>query len=539
MKRIFTILALISMVVSIFAQAPNKMSYQAVVRSSSNQLVTNHTVGMRISILQSTVTGTAVYVETQNPTSNANGLVTVEIGGGTVVSGTFASINWANGPYFIKTETDPTGGTNYSILGTSQLLSVPYALMSKSAENGFASVYAQTEKRPILDESGNISIGEPFNGSWWLSPKLNVNGSVNVLPGGSNCCALLALDASTVSGGQPYIIASLGDQSGEGAGKFLIRNDGYTSLFIMDNDGRVGIGNMNPAYKLDVSGDINFTGSLLKEGSPFGGDYNALTNKPDLTFYATKNMENQNITNLADPVNLQDAATKAYVNKLIEILSDELLLAGLNGVVFDPEGNVYKTIKIGNQIWMSENLAYLPAVSPPSSSSDTQPLYYVYGYNGTSVSEAKATANYGTYGVLYNWPAAMAGKASSNNNPSGVQGVCPSGWHLPSDAEWTELSDYLGGQTLAGGKLKEEGTSHWASPNTEATNESGFTALPGGYRKGPDVFDKIGVSGEWWSATVHAGTVVYSRSLSSSSGYFFRNYSYGPTIGTSVRCVKD
>ncbi len=114
------------------AQSPEKMSYQAVVRNSSNQLVTNHAVGMRISILQGTANGTAVYTETQTPTSNANGLVTLEIGGGSIISGTFVSIDWSNGPYFLKTETDPTGGTNYSITGTSQLLSVPYALYAKT-----------------------------------------------------------------------------------------------------------------------------------------------------------------------------------------------------------------------------------------------------------------------------------------------------------------------------------------------------------------------------------------------------------------------
>jgi hypothetical protein len=118
------------------SQAPQKMSYQAVVRNSDNTLVASKTVGMRISILQGSATGTAVYVETQTPTTNANGLASLEIGGGTIVTGTLAGINWATGPYFIKTETDPSGGTNYSITGASQLLSVPYALFSASGNPG-------------------------------------------------------------------------------------------------------------------------------------------------------------------------------------------------------------------------------------------------------------------------------------------------------------------------------------------------------------------------------------------------------------------
>jgi len=115
---------------SAYAQTPQKMSYQAVVRNSNNQLVANQKVGMQISILQGSATGTFVYSEMQTPTTNANGLVSIEFGGGTG----FSSIDWPTGSYFIQTETDPTGGTNYTITGTSQILSVPYALHAKTAE---------------------------------------------------------------------------------------------------------------------------------------------------------------------------------------------------------------------------------------------------------------------------------------------------------------------------------------------------------------------------------------------------------------------
>ena len=152
MKKIITICAAILMTSSLFAQAPNKMSYQAVIRNNTNALVANQAVGMRISILQTSPSGTAVYVETQTPSTNANGLVSIEIGGGAVISGNFASINWANGPYFVKTETDPSGGNNYTITGTSQLLSVPYALHAKTAE--------------IVTGGGSFThyIGEEFGG---------------------------------------------------------------------------------------------------------------------------------------------------------------------------------------------------------------------------------------------------------------------------------------------------------------------------------------------------------------------------------------
>jgi hypothetical protein len=136
MKKIYSLVIGLFITVSVFAQAPQKMSYQAVIRKSNNALVQSSPVGMKISILQGSATGTPVYVETQTATTNANGLVSLEIGTGTAITGTFAAINWGAGPYFIKTETDPNGGTAYTIAGTNELMSVPYALFSASGNTG-------------------------------------------------------------------------------------------------------------------------------------------------------------------------------------------------------------------------------------------------------------------------------------------------------------------------------------------------------------------------------------------------------------------
>lgn len=163
MKRIITICAGLLMTASVFAQAPEKMSYQAVVRDGNNALVTSTVVGMQISILQGSASGTAVYVETQTPTSNANGLVSIEIGGGTVVSGNFATIDWANGPYFVKTETDPAGGTNYTITGTSQLLSVPFALHAKNTDSWLINgTTAYSMNRIAIGTDNNIGAATSF-----------------------------------------------------------------------------------------------------------------------------------------------------------------------------------------------------------------------------------------------------------------------------------------------------------------------------------------------------------------------------------------
>jgi hypothetical protein len=136
MKRVFTIMAALLMYVSVFAQAPQKMSYQSVIRNNSGALISNANVGVRISILQGSESGTAVYTETHTVTTNANGLASLQIGSGTPVTGTIGTVNWASGPFFVKTETDPTGGTSYSITGTSELLSVPYALYAANSAPG-------------------------------------------------------------------------------------------------------------------------------------------------------------------------------------------------------------------------------------------------------------------------------------------------------------------------------------------------------------------------------------------------------------------
>jgi hypothetical protein len=140
MKRLFALSITILITLSLFSQSPEKMTYQAVVRNASGNLVVNSIVGMRILILQSSESGPSVYVETHSPATNANGLVTIDIGNGTVVFGTFSDIDWANGPYFINVGTDITGGTDYSITGVSQILSVPYALHAKTV-----AIYPETD----------------------------------------------------------------------------------------------------------------------------------------------------------------------------------------------------------------------------------------------------------------------------------------------------------------------------------------------------------------------------------------------------------
>ena len=216
------------------------------------------------------------------------------------------------------------------------------------------------------------------------------------------------------------------------------------------------------------------------------------------------------------------------------------------------DGHEYSTVQIGSQCWMDENLAYLPSVNPSNVGSTTTPHFYVYGYQGTNVAAAKATSNYQIYGVLYNWPAVMDGASSSNSVPSGVQGICPAGWHLPSDEEWKilegevdsfygypdpEWNDLQYRGTDAGGNLKETGTTHWIAPNTGATNSSLFTALPGGYRRHNGIFAYLEYNAYFWSSTLYGSYGCYRNLRGDHANIgrlnFYKSYGY------SVRCIKD
>jgi len=228
------------------------------------------------------------------------------------------------------------------------------------------------------------------------------------------------------------------------------------------------------------------------------------------------------------------------------VIEEELI----TGTFIDSRDNTeYSWVQIGSQTWMAENLKYLPSVVGPGTGSNSEAYCYVYGYDGTSISAAKATENYATYGVLYNWTAAMNGAESSDANPSGVQGICPDGWHLPSDAEWKQLEMYLGMSetdvnstgwrgTVEGGKLKEAGTTHWADPNAGANNESGFTALPGGYRYSNGYFNDFRYYGSWWSSTEYDTTNAWPRYLYYSGSSVDRDYDL-KSMGFSVRCLRD
>ncbi len=636
MKKILSTLAVIFIISSTYAQTPKNFSYQAVFRDASNNLVTNQQISMQISILQTSTDGTAIYVETQNPETNLNGLISIEIGTGES-NDDFSIIDWSNGPYFIKTETDIEGGTNYTITGTSQLLSVPYALYAKTAETV---------------ENINITGNETAFDSWDKNNTDDFSGDYNDLTNQPN---LFDGNYSSLNG-TPQNVSELTNDAGylteytETDPDFNSWNKDYSDLI------------NTPTNLSDFTNDVGYITDYTETDPIFNNwdkDYADLINTPEnistftndagyLTSYTeidgdnTNEIQNLNevltegntggnsqIKEIANPTDAQDAVTKAYVDALFDILVetgaitlvdfssdtqfnkiDSLInFSGIsdinptnwlwdfgdgntstlqnpthsystsgtytvsltvsnevlnyteekinyitileNGVLgdglIDIDGNYYPTVIIGSQEWMAENLKVtrypngdpIPYITETDSwnalgSNDTDDAFCYYYNNPDS-----------EYGGLYTYAASIGDNWTRDNVDD--QGVCPDGWHIPTDLEWQELEislgmdpveannmDWRGGNELVASKLKSE--TGWAG-NDNSTNESGFSALPGCARGNNGGSFITNDCGYYWTSTTN-NSFAYLRMFGPGINSVDRQ-NYSKANGFSVRCVKN
>ncbi len=339
MKNLCSILLAMSLSISVFTQAPQKMSYQAVIRNSSNQLVTNQTIGMKISILQGAANSTAVYSETQTPTTNANGLVSIEIGGGDG----FDLIDWANGPYFIKTETDPEGLTNYTISGISELLSVPYALFSA---NSIFEIKTSEEIASLTPQTGQAvfnsteSLYQIYDGSKW-----------NSLP--ATCWP------------QPTTAFAGSDQ---------VFYDGTISTTLAAN---TPVAQHGTGHWTIITGEGGRFDDASKSTATFTGQA-----------YATYELQ----WSIATSCDFSTDNVNVFFGQ-----------NGAGETITDASGNVYKTVTIGSQTWMAENLK-----TTKYQNGDSIPN--VIDNSSWSTISTGAFSDYGNtpsnseiYGRLYNW----------------------------------------------------------------------------------------------------------------------------------------
>ena len=507
MRKLFTFVSVLLLSASLWAQTPQKFSYQAVIRNSSSELIANQKVGIRISILQTSASGVVTYSERHEPTTNSNGLVSIEIGGGTVSSGDFSKIDWAKGPYYVRTETDLKGGTDYTISGETQLLSVPYALFAANNSVGPAGKDGINGQQGIQGLKGD-------KGDTGAVGKDGVDGQQGIqgLKGDKGDTGAAGKDGIN---GQQGIQGLKGDKGDTGAaGK-----DGV--------DGQQGI--------QGLKGDKGDTGAAGKDG--INGQQGIQGLKGDTGVQGpigpagpSKDEQKLYVSATGDTLYLQNGGF-VIIPGLSSANPKTKPTSGYGANITDIDGNTYKTVYIGTQQWMAENLktakyndgTIIPNVSDNSWENNTSGAW-VY-YNNDLTYNAK-------YGKLYN---GYAVSTTSNGNKN----VCPYGWHVPSDVEWTILTDYLGGDGYAGVKMKEVGTTSWISPNTDVTNSSLFTGLPGGYRFRWGLnFDFIGSMGYWWSSTETTSDVAWFRRLNSSYVGSERNTTE-KYWGLSIRCLKD
>lgn len=696
------------------AQTPQAFKYQAVIRYSDGGIIQNQVVDIKISILAGSPVGNAVYSETHNVATNDIGIANINIGQGEIMSGDFTSINWGENVYFIQTDIDLTGTQDFAFIGTSQLLSVPYALYAANAVNVDDADADPTNEIQNLDIIGyelSISNGnsinlpedndiDPTNELQSIEINENTisisNGNEVDLPYDNDTSSNNELQTISINGNELSIsdgntvnLPPDDDADPENELQILLFNNDtlylengnwvYLGEYLDNTDNQtleltgtnLSISNGNSvelAGEVDLDSDptnefqfLSFSSDTLYLTNGgyvvfpefFDGNYNSLINTPtnlsdfnndqgfiteemdgsvdneiqdlDAVLQVDNSAGNKTIEDLSNPINPQDAVNKAYVDELMTIIANagitiieadfsanqvvgiapgedvnftdlstnaaewfwdfgdgntsneqnpthnyancdiytvsltvsnsfgsdiviksdyiEVFVCGVSSIE-DIDNNSYSTIQIGNQCWMAENIKvtkypngnpipHLVGTGPWSEleSNNTDDAFCYLNNNANGEADI--------FGALYTWAAAMGDDAvSSSSIPSGVQGICPDGWHLPSLAEWEQLINYLEGADYAGGKLKEIGTQHWNSPNTGATNESGFTALPGNYMNGSG-FGLAGRNGHFWSST-QGSSNYYARMLNLSYsqieaylGDYYKNY------GRSVRCLRN
>ncbi len=481
MKNLFFMfLAVMSVHIS-RSQAPALIPYQAVARDASGQPLANTSLTARFTLHDLTATGASVWQEVQTVSTSALGLFTAQLGSVSPLT----SVNWGNGSKFMQVEIN--AGNGFVDMGTTQLLSVPYALHSSEAEN-----------------SGNGYSHVSATGDTLYFQ----NGSFVIIPG-----------ISLANGGQVT-----------GCTNNTACN--YNAAATQDNGSCVYPGcNDALACNYDASAGCD-DGSCFYAGSPCN-DNNAATFNDVYNAFCVCEGSTGGSGNGA--VLLPGNVT--CENEYITVTGCE----GQTSINYD--GRVYDLVEIGGQCWFAENLAtdqYRNGDAIPTGLTNAQ-------WENTPNTQQGAYAIYNDdanndliYGKLYNFYAV-----------SDPRGLCPVGWHVPTDCDWMYLEgslgmsvsvqESIGGRGAAsnvGGQMKSTGTQYWQSPNSGATNSSGFSALPGGYRYSGGGYDSVGNYGYWGSSTQVGSSFAWNRSLYFDDTDLDRFY-YDTQGGFSVRCLRD
>jgi uncharacterized protein (TIGR02145 family) len=553
MRRILFIIVLVTVCKATIAQNPQGFTYQAIARDGSGNLLTNHLLPVKIAIQTSLTGGILIWEELHSVTTDQFGAMSLVIGTGSRQGGSvllFSDIDWGKQTLFLKTSIQYPG-PGFTVMGTTQLWSVPYSMVAKELGGpvkklGVAGTTSDMEEALFEVKNKN---GQTVFAVYNEGVRIYVDDG----------------DSKGAKGG--FSIGGFSTTKAPGQEYFVVNADSIRAYIapglVKGAKGGFAIGGFStvkaqPEEYLRVTRDSirayinNISGKARKGGFAIGGfsttkgvpnDYMLIS--PDSTNFYVKTLS-PDVSSTFNILGLdQNLVQKSLLNANSDTISvfgvmnvqNDLIVNGdidVNGkinldtvTVADIDGNRYKTVLIGTQRWMAENLkstksndnTIIPLVTDDSEwETLASPGYCWYDNDATSYKT--------TYGALYNWYAVNTGK------------LCPTGWHVSTDAEWTTLTSYLGDESVAGGKLKETGTTHWSTPNTGGTNKSGFTALPGGYRATDGTYYNIGYHGEWWSSTERDILLAWERYMSFNISSIMI-FGYPKQEGHSIRCLKD
>ena len=549
-------------IVMINSQAQTGLNFQGVARTSNNVILASQAITIKLSILQGSATGTADYSETRKVTTNAQGLFTAVIGDTGAIStlGNFTTINWKLSPKFLKIEMDPAAGTNFITMGTTQFQYVAYAQFAKSvdAENivgivpvslggtGVSTIAGLKTALTLNNVNNTTDLTKPISTltQTALDLKLNAADTSKYTKQTYSDSALLT-KLSTTGNAATATTATTATSAGTASTATKLATARSINGVAFDGSGDITVtadaGTLTgTTLKSTITGSsltsvgtlANLTVTNAIAGSITG---NAATATTAGNITATANTTLTSLSSLAT-VGTITSGVWSGTAVAVEKGGTGLTAAGTNGQVLTSTGSgtltwtnatsvIYTSVLIGTQQWMQQNLevvtyrdgTVIPQVTDATAWAGlTTGAWCYYGNDPSS-----------GYGKLYNWYAV---------NDS--RGLAPQGWHIPTDDEWTTLSTLLGGYLVAGGKMKTTGITRWNTPNTSATNESGFAGLPGGYRGNAGTFSNVGILGYWWGVTQYSSTNAWDRDLYYTDGVISRG-SYNKAYGFSVRCLRD
>lgn len=527
------------------AQAPQKINFQSILRNSSGEVIGNSSVSLRISILSGTITGTSIYSETHAKTTDAGGLMSLQIGSGTVLSGVFGDINWGSSAHFIQLEADFSGGSNYVVLGTQELMSVPYALYASKTDTSALNLTSRlATKLNVTDTtslSNRINAKAPINSPIFTG---TVGGISKTMVGLSNV-------DNTSDVNKPISTATQTELSNK-----LNKTDTSLLNLVSRFETKLNIAdtsNMLLAYKTGLNSKLNKTDTAsLSEriNTKLNSSVIDLGIRTGDIIYWDENLRKFRILapGTAGQVLKMSSGTNPVPEWGTVSTASVPAFSPCGTTISDIDGNSYNTVLIGAQCWTKENLrvrrynngtSILFDATGGSGGSSTTWQNLTIGAHTIYANDSTTTpSNRTKYGYLYNWYAAKGIYTTGNIASTDTLNICPSGWHVPTDAEWTTLTTELGGESVAGGKMKSVGTAYWNSLNTGATNESGFSALPGGYRTVDGSFYDIRNLAFFWSATEYDYGLAWNRNLYYHNGSVNRSINL-KSFGASVRCLRD